>query len=69
MDSIRTKYERKVNSRLIAGQAAQIPENFFSKHPHTPSRFTAIAPHFDLLLTLRLPILGFYEEILRNASR
>lgn len=58
MDSIRTKYERKVNNRLIAGQAAQIPENFFSKHPHTPSRFTAIARPFRPAVNLAFTDFG-----------
>ena len=53
MDSIRTKNERKVNSHLMAGQMAKIRENFFSKHPRTPSENMATTPYCSPPLTLR----------------
>lgn len=53
MDSIRTKNERKVNSRDLAGHAPEIPKNFLPKHPRTPSENMATTPYCSPPLTLR----------------
>lgn len=68
MDSIRTENERKVNNPDLAGHAPEIPKKFLPKHPRAPTNIPIEIPHFAHLLTLRLPNVADYEEILRNAA-